>query len=213
MTHRVMVVGAWPVLDSERARIENQSPIDDVFSARGWQIVQLAASSPALLMRMRVLQPDWLLVAKVGFEQGLDEAVAKWRLTVPGARLAMLGSHRNRRRGEAWLRRGCTVYLDENSPADRVLGSLDASSDLDLIIFDYSLFLRWRHSIPEIPEFTNRQRQVLQLVMTGFTNSEIAAKLYLTEHTVEFHIRHILRKLEARNRTEATERAHNLGIF
>jgi DNA-binding NarL/FixJ family response regulator len=94
---------------------------------------------------------------------------------------------------------------------ERVLNTLHASSELDLVIFDYTLYLRWRNSI-ETPDLTDRQQEVLQHLVGGFTNYEIAKKLYLTEHTVEFHIGNILRKLEARNRTEAAERAHKLGL-
>jgi DNA-binding CsgD family transcriptional regulator len=83
---------------------------------------------------------------------------------------------------------------------------------LDLQVFDHDFYLRWRRSMPDAPNLTARQGEVLRLIASGYTNAEIADELYLTRHTVEFHIRHLLQKLGARNRTEAAERARLVGI-
>jgi DNA-binding CsgD family transcriptional regulator/tetratricopeptide (TPR) repeat protein len=50
---------------------------------------------------------------------------------------------------------------------------------------------------------TRREREVFALLAEGKTNKEIAKTLFLTEGTVKVHVRHILRKLGARTRTEA----------
>ncbi|MBL8669842.1 MAG: helix-turn-helix transcriptional regulator, partial [Alphaproteobacteria bacterium] len=55
----------------------------------------------------------------------------------------------------------------------------------------------------DIASLTERQRQVLDLLMTGATNKEIAARLVISEATAKLHILHILRALGASNRTEA----------
>lgn len=59
---------------------------------------------------------------------------------------------------------------------------------------------------------TRRELEVLRLVAVGRTNSEIATELYLSTRTVEMHVRNTLSKLGCRSRTEATARAHTLGI-
>lgn len=53
---------------------------------------------------------------------------------------------------------------------------------------------------------TGRQREVLDLVLTGATNSEIADRLTVAETTVKSYVRQILRKLGATNRAEAIAR-------
>jgi DNA-binding CsgD family transcriptional regulator/tetratricopeptide (TPR) repeat protein len=50
---------------------------------------------------------------------------------------------------------------------------------------------------------TPREREVVALLAQGKTNKEIATALFLTEGTVKVHVRHVLRKLGARTRTEA----------
>ena len=51
--------------------------------------------------------------------------------------------------------------------------------------------------------FTDRERQVLQLLERGSTDREIAAALTISVKTVEKHVGSILRKLGAQNRTQA----------
>lgn len=69
------------------------------------------------------------------------------------------------------------------------------------------------------PELTNREKQVLGLVVMGLSNSEIASKLYLTESTVKSHLGTAYAKLEVRSRAEAARliadptSGHGTGIL
>jgi two-component system nitrate/nitrite response regulator NarL len=54
---------------------------------------------------------------------------------------------------------------------------------------------------------TPREREVFALIGQGKTNREIAKALFLAETTVKVHVRHILRKLGVRTRTEAAIQA------
>lgn len=59
---------------------------------------------------------------------------------------------------------------------------------------------------------SKRERAVLALLAQGKSNNDIAAALHISTHTAKTHMKNILRKLDARNRTEAvvTARAHGL---
>jgi two-component system response regulator DesR len=58
---------------------------------------------------------------------------------------------------------------------------------------------------------SEREREVLALMSSGATNKEIAQQLFLSPHTVKEHTSSLYRKLGARNRTEAVQRAERLG--
>lgn len=60
---------------------------------------------------------------------------------------------------------------------------------------------------------TERERQVLELVAAGATNREIAERLYLSPHTVKEHTSSLYKKLRARNRAEAVQRAQRMGLL
>ncbi|QJE74222.1 response regulator transcription factor [Aerophototrophica crusticola] len=60
--------------------------------------------------------------------------------------------------------------------------------------------------------FTRREREVLDFLLKGQSNKEIARALDLEEVTVKLHIRGLCRKLGAKNRTQAAMRAVELGL-
>jgi DNA-binding NarL/FixJ family response regulator len=59
---------------------------------------------------------------------------------------------------------------------------------------------------------TDRETEVLQLLVKGLTNREIAGVLHISERTVKFHVSSLLTKLEVENRTEAVSRAIQLRL-
>lgn len=63
-----------------------------------------------------------------------------------------------------------------------------------------------------ISSITPRERQVLDLVVQGFSNRRIARRLVISEHTVKFHVDRLLDKLDARSRTDVAVRAIRGGL-
>ena len=59
---------------------------------------------------------------------------------------------------------------------------------------------------------TQRELEVLQLIVDGYCNPMIAKKLYIAESTVKSHVRNILQKLCVDGRTQAAIRALRLGL-
>lgn len=66
---------------------------------------------------------------------------------------------------------------------------------------------------PRPNTLSDREWEVLKLIGEGATNKEIADRLYLSHHTVKDHTRTLYRRLEARNRTEAIQRAQRMGLL
>jgi len=65
---------------------------------------------------------------------------------------------------------------------------------------------------PLLPSLTDRESEILGLIARGATNREIASALYLSPHTIKEQTSALYRKLGARNRAEAVERAQRLGL-
>jgi DNA-binding NarL/FixJ family response regulator len=61
-------------------------------------------------------------------------------------------------------------------------------------------------------ELTPREIEILELVVQGETNSEIAKALYITENTAKIHLRNILEKLHLHNRIQAAVYAVREGL-
>lgn len=60
---------------------------------------------------------------------------------------------------------------------------------------------------------TERQQEVLRLLIAGQSNKEIARELGVLEGTVKVHVRAIMQQLKARNRTQVTMAAARAGLF
>src|SRR5262249_10942347 len=64
-----------------------------------------------------------------------------------------------------------------------------------------------------VEPLSTREREVLQLIAQGFSNSQISARLFLALSTVKGHNQRIFDKLQVQSRTEAVARARELGLL
>lgn len=65
----------------------------------------------------------------------------------------------------------------------------------------------------DLPDgLSEREGTVLKAVASGLSNPAIAKRLWVSEHTVKFHLTNIFRKLDVSNRTEAARWAHSHGL-
>ena len=60
---------------------------------------------------------------------------------------------------------------------------------------------------------SKREAEVMDLIATGQSNSQIAQRLFLSEKTVKKHMNNVLRKLQAANRTHAVELGRQRGLL
>jgi DNA-binding NarL/FixJ family response regulator len=68
------------------------------------------------------------------------------------------------------------------------------------------------HAPPARSPLTSRELSVLRLVANGLSNRGIGAQLHLSETTVKFHVRNLMRKLDATSRAEAVYKATRNGV-
>jgi DNA-binding CsgD family transcriptional regulator len=66
------------------------------------------------------------------------------------------------------------------------------------------------HEPGRLGDLTAREADVLRAMASGKTNAQIAVSLFVSEGTVKSHVKHILRKLGAANRTDAVAKYHRL---
>lgn len=72
--------------------------------------------------------------------------------------------------------------------------------------------MRSIHAPRATPVLTDREVSVLRLVAGGLSNRGIGGRLHLSETTVKFHLRNIMRKLDATSRAEAVYKATRNGL-
>jgi DNA-binding CsgD family transcriptional regulator len=110
--------------------------------------------------------------------------------------------------GVGWIMDACAMVALRNGNRDAAAGS-DTNGET---IADPQRIGAEDHSEGDVALalLTARERDVLALVTAGASNASIAVDLVISQATVKSHVRHILRKLGATNRTEAVSRYHAL---
>ena len=104
-------------------------------------------------------------------------------------------------------------------PDDEWLGFLEALASYAAVAIDgASMSERLerasagpRRSASGAPKLNNLERQVLSLLVEGTTNADIAKAVHLSQSTVKFHVRQILQRVGASNRTELARKATREG--
>ena len=142
--------------------------------------------------------------ALVELERAVEEHA---RVTMPFERartLLALGSARRRAKQKAAARRTLDEALAIFTELGAALWGEKAAAEL----------ARIGGRVATRDELTATERRVAELVAEGKTNREVAAAMFVTAKTVEFHLRHVYRKLGVRTRTElarklATASAHS----
>jgi DNA-binding NarL/FixJ family response regulator len=105
----------------------------------------------------------------------------------------------------AWDRRSISQALREGADGCVVAGRIEESLALavrDACSGQLSLPRELRNGLVK-PLLSPREKQILAMVVLGFTNGEIARKLYLTESTIKSHLSSSFAKLGVRSRQEA----------
>jgi DNA-binding NarL/FixJ family response regulator len=179
-------------------------------------------------------QPDMRLI---GYAGNAVEAVAEFRrhqpdvtlmdLQLPGsngtdvliairgefarARIVMLTTSDGDGEIQRALRAGAAAYLLKSMPKD------------DLLAVIRSVHAGRRHVPPEVAarlaehlgedDLTARELEVLRLIRDGYRNKQIADQLAIAETTVNFHVRNLVAKLEAKDRTHAVTIALRRGLL
>ena len=167
-------------------------------------------------------QPDVMLMdIRMPLRDGIA-ATEMIRKTHPTVRVILLTTYDTPELVVEGLRAGAAGYLLKDCSAEELCSAVRTVARGQVLLQTASaaqllagLVLPSHQSSQSAAEklgLTEREYDVLRLIVQGRTNSEIAAELYVSEATVKTHINHIFAKLGARDRTHAVVLAHQLGL-
>jgi NarL family two-component system response regulator LiaR len=143
-----------------------------------------------------------LLMPKMNGVAATEAIHKKW----PQIRIIALTSFKEKEYVEGALKAGAMSYLLKNVTANdllnavrrAVIGQPSLSPEAAQILIQ-----KVNEPAPPGADMTEREREILELMVDGLSNSEIAERLIVSQSTVKFHVSNVLSKLGVTSRTEA----------
>jgi DNA-binding NarL/FixJ family response regulator len=158
--------------------------------------------------------PSCVVLYAGGMEEGCFEGMGRIRELYPGVPLLVLGSHLDLALAWAALKNGADGFVHAEMNPAQVLRAVEVVQKGELAAPRQLLrHLLRQDENPEIGDLSARGREILELVVEGLSNAEIAGRLYLSESTIKQHLRTVYKLLGVHNRTAAakTMRHHARG--
>lgn len=175
-------------------------------------IVAEAECGDEVLKRVRESQPN-LLILDVKMP-GLDglEVLDRVRVQYPNLKTAMLSAIDEPRVAEQALQRGAVAYLGKRIDPAALASTIRQIMDGEISMETFGLARTATGGSGPDPGLSPRETEILKRVAAGRSNREIAKELWLSEHTVKYHLTNVYRKLGVSGRTDAARYAFEHAI-
>jgi DNA-binding NarL/FixJ family response regulator len=202
---KVLIADDHPlVIAGIRRTIEH---LDDI------RVVGEAHSGPELMRLIERRRPDVVLMDLRMPGVSGTELIEQVRRQWPETKAIVLSACDDRPTIDAALVAGASAYVLKTAGTADVASVLRQAMDGVAVQQPNVLaFRRGEVAAPNGPSLTDRERSVLSAVATGLTTAAISRDLWISEHTIKFHLTNIYRKLGVTNRAAAVRYALENGI-
>jgi len=189
-----------------------------VLESVGLTIVGKATNPGQCGLLVREQLPDVLVTDAATHSHAADlELVRVCREAAPEIRVILLSAMTDIDSVNAALEAGVSAYVFKTAHPDDIAAAVRQAVKHSVYLPEPLAAAATALEEPQPSELfgglTRRETEILALVAEGHSNARMAKLLHVTEQTVKFHLSNIYRKLNVRNRTEASRWAHSHGVF
>jgi DNA-binding NarL/FixJ family response regulator len=174
-------------------------------------LVAQASNAVEAMAEFRRHRPDITLMdLRLPGSNGTDTLIAI-RGEFPQARIIMLTTSDSDGEIQRALRAGASAYILKSMPKNDLLGVIRSVNDGKRYVPPEVAARLAEHLADD--DLTSRELEVLRLIRDGYRNKQIADQLAIAETTVNFHIKNLVDKLGANDRTHAVTIAVRRGLM
>ena len=160
------------------------------------------------------LSPDIILLDVTMPGGGGLEALPALATAAPAAKVLMLSMHEDPDYVRAALGAGASGYVLKDAAFEELVDAIRKVADGQAYVAPALGAKLAVHAEPDVDdELSEREREVLGLLARGYTNQEIASRLFVSVRTVESHRAHILVKLRLSTRADLVNYALETGLL
>jgi DNA-binding NarL/FixJ family response regulator len=174
------------------------------------EVVAEASNGQQAVELYRSYRPDVALLDLRMPVMGGVQAAQMIRAEFPGARMVALTTYGGDEDIRRALAAGVSAYLTKDVLHDELLKAIRAVHAGQTYL-PSAVAASLAAQLPR-PDLSAREVQVLELIVRGQANKQIAYSLNIAEHTVKNHVKNILSKLGVQDRTQAATAAIQRGI-
>jgi DNA-binding NarL/FixJ family response regulator len=201
-TIRILIADDHPIVRQGLVAILNDQP--------DMSVVAEVNNGEEAIEQFRLHQPDVAILDLQMPKVGGVEAIATIRAEFPNASIIMLSIYETDEDIYQGLRAGARAYLLKDTPCLEIVEVIRAVSEGQRYVpAEIGTKLAARM---ERPNLSDREFDVLTLMVKGKSNKAISSELNITENTVKFHVTNVMLKLGASDRTHAVVNALQQGI-
>ena len=147
-----------------------------------------------------------VLYAGGGMEEGCLQGMGGIRALYPGVPLLVFGSQLDLALAWTTLKQGADGFVHAQMHPAQVLRAVEVLQRGELAAPRGLLgYLLSHNEKPKLGDLSARGREILEMVVEGLSNAQIAGRLYLSESTIKQHLRAVYKVLGVRNRTQAAK--------
>ena len=189
-----------------------------LLEAGGHTVVGQAGDGLSAVELVRSLKPDLVLMDINMPLMAGNEALRQIKVSLPEVKVIMLTVSEAEEDLVQAIRAGADGYLLKHLNAKDFLEMINGLERGEAAITRSMTMRLLKHmSAPEPVSahslLSDRELEILRLVAAGKSNQMIAAQLSVSENTIKYHLKNILQKLGASNRTEAVTQAIQTGYL
>jgi DNA-binding NarL/FixJ family response regulator len=163
------------------------------------------------------LQPDVILMDIQLPNMSGVECTARLKQILPSVQIIMVTVYEDPDRIFSALRAGACGYLLKRSAPEQIIAAIrqveqgGAPMSGEIARKVIAQFQHQTVSNKELENLSHREKEVLELIATGFSNKQIADRLSVSVDAIRFHLKNIYSKLHVHSRTEAALKFKNTG--